>query len=41
MVHLKVADGEKYFKIWRIAARILTKESRTAENGVSFSLGVA
>jgi hypothetical protein len=40
MVRPRVADGADGLKIWRVAAKILNKESRTAEKGWSFSLGV-
>jgi hypothetical protein len=40
MVRPRVADGGDGLKIWRVAANILNKQSRTADKGWSFSLGV-
>jgi hypothetical protein len=36
----QVVDGEDGLQIWRVAANILNKQSRTADKGWSFSLGV-
>jgi hypothetical protein len=36
----QVADGGKGFQIWRVAANILHKQSRTADKGWSSSLAV-
>jgi hypothetical protein len=36
----QVADGGNGLQIWRVAANILNKQSRTADNGWSSSLGV-
>jgi hypothetical protein len=36
----QVADGGNGLQIWRIAANILNKQSRTADKGWSSSLGV-
>jgi hypothetical protein len=36
----QVADGEDGLQIWRVAANILNKQSRTANNGWWSSLGV-
>jgi len=41
MAHHQVAGGRKGLRIWRVAANILNKQSRTADNGWSSSLGVA
>jgi hypothetical protein len=35
-----VADGGESLQIWRVAANILNKQSRTADKGWSSSLGV-
>jgi hypothetical protein len=35
----QVADGGDGFQIWRVAANILNKQSRTADKGWSPSLG--
>jgi hypothetical protein len=40
MARPQVADGGDGLQIWRVAANILTKQSRTADKGWSFSLGV-
>jgi hypothetical protein len=40
MAHPQVADGGDGLQIWRVAASILNKQSRTADKGWSFSLGV-
>jgi hypothetical protein len=40
MAHLQVADGGDAFQVWRGAANILNKHSRTADKGWSSSLGV-
>jgi hypothetical protein len=37
---LQVADRGDGFQIWRVAADVLNKQSRTADSGWSFSLGV-
>jgi hypothetical protein len=36
----QVADGGDALQLWRAAANILTKQSRTADKGWSSSLGV-
>jgi hypothetical protein len=40
MARPQVADGGDGLQIWRVAANILNKQSRTAEKGWSSSLGV-
>jgi hypothetical protein len=40
MARPQVADGGAGLQIWRVAANILHKESRTADKGWSSSLGV-
>jgi hypothetical protein len=40
MARSQVADGGDGLEIWRIAANILNKQSRTADKEWSFSLGV-
>jgi hypothetical protein len=40
MARTEVADGGDGFQIWRIAANILNKQSRTADKEWSSSLGV-
>jgi hypothetical protein len=40
MVRPQVVDGGDGLQIWRLAANILNKQSRTAERGWSSSLGV-
>jgi hypothetical protein len=40
MVCPQVADGGDGLQIWRVAAKILSKQSRTADRGWSSSLGV-
>jgi hypothetical protein len=40
MAHPQVADGGNGLQIWRVAAIILNKQSRTADKGWSSSLGV-
>jgi hypothetical protein len=40
MARPQVADGGNGLQIWRVAANILNKQSRTAEKGWSSSLGV-
>jgi len=35
----QVSDGGNSVNVWRIAANILNKQSRTADNGWSSSLG--
>jgi hypothetical protein len=40
MVRPQVADGEDGLQVWRVAANILNKQSRTADKGSSSSLGV-
>jgi hypothetical protein len=40
MARLQVADGGKGLQIWRVAANILNKQSRTADKGWPSSLGV-
>jgi hypothetical protein len=39
MARPQVADGGVGLQIWRVAANILNKQSRTADNGWSTSLG--
>jgi hypothetical protein len=36
----QVADGRDGFQLWRVAANVLNKQSRTADRGWPFSLGV-
>jgi hypothetical protein len=40
MARPQVADGGDGLQTWRVAAIIINKQSRTAENGWSSSLGV-
>jgi hypothetical protein len=40
MARPRVADTEDGLQIWRVAANILNKQSRTADSGWSSSLGV-
>jgi hypothetical protein len=40
MARPQIADGGDGLQIWRAAANILNKQSRTAERGWSSSLGV-
>jgi hypothetical protein len=40
MARPQVADGGDALQIWRVAANILNKQSRTADKGWSSSLGV-
>jgi hypothetical protein len=40
MARPRVADRGDGFQIWRVAANILNKQSRTADSGWSSSLGV-
>jgi hypothetical protein len=40
MARPQVADGGDGLQIWRVAANILNKQSRTADGGWSSSLGV-
>jgi hypothetical protein len=40
MARPQVVDGEDGLQIWRVAANILNKQSRTADTGWSSSLGV-
>lgn len=40
MVRPEVADGGDDFQIWRVAANILNKQSRTTDTGRSPSLGL-
>jgi hypothetical protein len=40
MNHPWVTEGGYSFQIWRVAANILTKPSRTADKGRSYSLKV-
>jgi hypothetical protein len=40
MARPQVADGGDSLQIWRVAANILNKQSRTAGTGWSSSLGV-
>jgi hypothetical protein len=40
VARLQVADGGDGLQIWRVAANILNKQSRRADNGWSYSLGV-
>jgi hypothetical protein len=40
MAHPQVADGGDDLQIWRVAANILNKQSRTADKGWSSSFGV-
>jgi hypothetical protein len=40
MARPQLADGGDGLQIWRVAANILNKQSRTADKGWSSSLGV-
>jgi hypothetical protein len=40
MAHPQVADGGDALQVWREAANILNKQSRTADKGWSSSLAV-
>jgi hypothetical protein len=40
MARPQVADGRDSLQIWRVAANILNKQSRTADKGWFSSLGV-
>jgi hypothetical protein len=40
MARPQVADGGNTLQVWRVAANILNKQSRTADKGWSSSLGV-
>jgi hypothetical protein len=40
MTRAQIADGGDGLQIWRVAANILNKQSRTADRGFSSSLGV-
>jgi hypothetical protein len=40
MAHPQVVDGEDGLQIWRVAANILNKQSRTANKEWSSSMGV-
>jgi hypothetical protein len=40
MARSQVADGGDGLQIWRVAANVLNKQSRTADRGWSSSLGV-
>jgi hypothetical protein len=40
MARPQVADGDEGLQIWRVAANILNKQSRTADRGWPSSLGV-
>jgi hypothetical protein len=40
IVHPRVADGGNGLQIWRVAANILNKQSRTADRGWSLSFVV-
>jgi hypothetical protein len=40
MARPQVADGGERLQIWRVAANILNKQSRTADKGWPSSLGV-
>jgi hypothetical protein len=40
MARPQVADGRNGLQIWRVAANILNKQSRTADEGRSSSFGV-
>jgi hypothetical protein len=40
MARPQVADGGEGLQIWRVAANILNKQSRTADKGWPSSLGV-
>jgi hypothetical protein len=40
MARPRVADRGDGLQIWRVAADILNKQSRTADSGWSFSLGI-
>jgi len=40
MARPRIADGGDGFQIWKVAAKILNKQSRTTENGWSSSFGI-
>jgi hypothetical protein len=40
MARPQVADGGDFLQVWRLAANMLNKQSRTADKGWSSSLGV-
>jgi hypothetical protein len=40
MAHPQVADGGDNLQIWRVVAKILNKQSRTADKGWSSIFGV-
>jgi hypothetical protein len=40
MARPRVADGGEGLQVWRVAANILNKQSRTADKGWSSSLGI-
>jgi hypothetical protein len=40
MVHPEVEDGGDSLHVWRVAANILNKQSRTAKKGMSSRLGL-
>jgi hypothetical protein len=40
MARSQVADGEDGLQIWRVAANLLNKQSRTADKGWSSSWGL-
>jgi hypothetical protein len=40
MARPQVADGEDGLQIWRVAANVLNKQSRTVDKGWSSNLGV-
>jgi hypothetical protein len=40
MARPQVADGKDALQVWKVAANILNKQSRTADKGWSSSLGV-
>jgi hypothetical protein len=40
MARPQVAGGEDGLQMWRVSANVLTKQSRTADRGLSSSLGL-
>jgi len=40
MTRPQVVDGGEDLQIWKASANVLNKQSRTADKGQSFSLGV-
>jgi len=40
MARLQLADGGDGLQMWKVAANILNYQSRTADKGLSFGMGV-